>query len=473
MTFDFTQANYTAAALGVTPLLQVTKLGTTNNSTQHGQLKALTEVQKAVFVAGAGTVGLTTALALLKQGFTVVLHDPTQLPELSSQERDLKLFAVNYTNVQFFKDLGAWKAISALRANPYNTLSLYADGQPETVFTATEVNLDYLGYMIENTALVQGLLQTCQSYPNFIFLQHTQVISAQKINLQEETFSVANNYKIASKDIAWQLTFSNGLELITSVVLAADGANSFWRTQAKIGVDTHSYPTKCMLIQVETNPETTEKFAHHTWQFVDTNGPKAWLPESANAGVLCWYDQIRTIDSLQKLTPEQLKQRILDTFPLDRIGTDFTIIKAASFPLARRRAQHYWQANVLLLGDAAHTVSPLAGQGLNLGLLDAQCLSRVFADNTFTTIESRAMAYARERYLDNTIMQEFLSFLHHSYISKSPFAQDIRNMIYRVCAITPLKHYALNYANGDRKLLRGVTDIINSLSTIFNTTPKA
>ncbi|RIY34578.1 FAD-dependent monooxygenase [Psittacicella gerlachiana] len=451
--------------------LQVIELGDLSALSAESQLglqNLTTANNKSVFIAGAGCVGLAQALAFLNLGYQVILHDPKALTAWQEDKLDLKVFAVNHVNASFLETIGGWAQIQALRCNPYDQLSLHVGEQEqETLFTAAEVNLDKLGYMVENSALVQGLLTACQSYGSqFIFLNQVELEQAQKQYALRD-FSIANDYAPKAEHLSWLLSFKNGLKLKTNLVLAADGVNSFWRQQAKIGVDIHSYPTRCMLIQVETNPEVTGDYAHLTWQQVDEHGPKAWLPVNAGQGVLCWYDQIHTIEQLQKLPLTQLKNQVLANFPVEKIGTDFTITQVASFPLARQRAQHYWHNNVILLGDAAHTVSPLAGQGLNLGLQDVQCLTRLFADPSFTSLEALALAYARERFVDNTLMQEFLSSLHHLYISRSPIAKVLRENMYRINGITSVKHYALNYANGDRKLLRGLSDVSQSLLALL------
>lgn len=435
--------------------LQVVTVGS------HSGLEALTTAQgKAVFIAGAGCVGLAQALAFLDLGYTVILHDPKALTPWQAESTDLKVFAVNHVNADFLNKIGGWEKIAALRVNPYNQLSLHVGDQEQTtLFTAEEVNLEQLGYMVENAALVQGLLQACQAYGNkFVFLNQIEVTDAQ-LKYLGGSFSIGNNYAPDSKDLYWQITFSTGLVLNTNLVIAADGANSYWRQKAKIALDIHSYPTRCMMMLVDTDPEVTQAYAHLTWQQVDQDGPKAWLPVNASQGVLCWYDQIPTINALSKLSPEQLKQKVLTNYPLEKIGTNFTIRQVGSFPLARQRAKHYWQNKVLLLGDAAHTVSPLAGQGLNLGLQDVQCLTRLFADPSFRDLHALALVYASERFVDNSLMQEFLSVLHHAYISRSPLAKAFRENMYRVSGITSVKHYALNYANGDRSLLRGFSEI--------------
>ncbi|MFC6276792.1 FAD-dependent monooxygenase [Psittacicella hinzii] len=463
MAFTFNSAAKTA--LQVTALGDLEALNLTP-ATQSSLAKLQEQQARAVFIAGAGCVGLATALALLKQGYTVVLHDPQALTPWSAEQRDVKIFAVNHVNASYLDSLGAWDYIKALRVNAYDTLSLYAEQQPETFFTAQEVDIQELGYMVENAALVQGLLQACQAYENFIFLSQIQVTNAQRLNLAGE-FNVSEQYKPLASQHAWHITFNTGLSLVTNLVLAADGANSYWRQQANIGVDTHSYPTKCLLIQVETDAAVTSKYAHHTWQYIDEHGPKAWLPESENTGVLCWYDQIETIDALQQMPLARLTTQVLQKFPSDRVGTELKVLQAVSFPLARKRAKHYWQNNVLLLGDAAHTVSPLAGQGLNLGLQDVQCLDLLFANRDFKSLEALALAYARERFTDNTAMQEFLSFLHHTYVSQLGIFKMIKPNLYRILSITPLKHEALNYANGDRSVHRSVFTILNKLSNFL------
>lgn len=422
-------------------------------------LAGLNQRQTALIV-GAGCVGLATALALLKQGLSVVMYDQVCPAPYQADKLDLKVFAVNHHNVAYLETLGGWQEIAALRANPYQVLTqrIGAAGA-ETVFSADEIQLPQLGYMVENSALVNGLLKACQAYSNFYFLAGTKEaplnVEQAKLVLSEPV-SVANATKVNQVPKHWEIRLSNGLELTTSAVIACDGANSFWRRQAKIPVSIDQYPTKCCLFSVKTNPVHTAAYTHTTWQQVDPAGPKAWLPMAADEGVLCWYDYPEVIDAIVKNGPAALKQRMLKDYPLDKLGDDFEVGAIGAFPLQRVRALTYYQNNVVLLGDAAHTVSPLAGQGLNIGLQDVQTFSQKLS-STFTSLDLAFTAYYRERYGDNTLMQEGLSFLHRSYISKSPLAQAITNNLGKFMQVDALKQASLQYAVGNRDFLKGIS----------------
>lgn len=402
------------------------------------------------------------------------------------------MYAVNNKNVEFLNNLGAWSGIANKHVQVYKSLSLYSDTLEQIEFKASDINLDNLGYMVENAALVEGILEQCKIYDNFVLLladQGYQITSAKleypgTYYVSEQRFEVNPNLEqwgVAGRAVAgglaalhqhqlkldfsqgqsqqrhfpvhWVINFANGQTLKTSVVLAADGANSFWRQQAKIPLDIHNYPTKCMLVEVEGDAEVMFKYQEHTWQKIEQGGPKAWLPMSDSHGVLCWYDYPQVIDNFLNLSPEQQAQELLKNFPADRVGQQLKVLKAGAFALSRNRALRYWQNNVLLFGDAAHTVSPLAGQGLNIGLQDVQLFNELL-DAGYTDFDKLAYAYAHERFLDNSLMQDFLTLMHHSYISTNVLAKTFINNLGKIDNLPSLEKLALAYACGDRKLLR-------------------
>lgn len=444
-------------------------------------------------VAGAGVVGASLALSMLKAGYKVYLLDLKAPQPWSADSLDLKVYAVNHKNVEFLRHLGAWDHIASRRVQKYNQLSLYADELPETFFASADIGLDYLGYMVENSALIAGIFQACEAYGDqFKLLLGTDGYQVQSASLEtnglylvserryeidptKESWGVAgrsvdagltalHQHQIkleASQGLTqaeflpahWNIKFTNGEQMQTSVILAADGANSFWRNQAKIPLDIHNYPTKCMLVEVTGDAQFLGKFQEHTWQKIDPAGPKAYLPMGANHGVLCWYDYPQVIDAFLRLSPEQQASKLLANFPGERVGTQLQVGKAGAFPLSRNRALRYWQGNVLLFGDAAHTVSPLAGQGLNIGLQDVQLFAELMGQN-YEDFDRVGYAYAHERFVDNSLMQDFLTVLHHSYISKNPLAKLLTTNLNKIDQLPTVKKLALAYACGDRKLLR-------------------
>ena len=171
---------------------------------------------------------------------------------------------------------------------------------------------------------------------------------------------------------------SENIKIKTKLLIAADGANSQVRKLANIGMTGWDYQQSAMLINVET--ETKQQDI--TWQQFFETGPVALLPLSGKSDLggfasLVWYHKKSEIKKLSALSNEQLQLEVLQKFP-KRLGK-IKVIGKGSFPLTRRHANTYQKGQVLLLGDAAHTINPMAGQGVNLGFKDVKALQTVIA----------------------------------------------------------------------------------------------
>jgi 2-octaprenyl-3-methyl-6-methoxy-1,4-benzoquinol hydroxylase len=159
------------------------------------------------------------------------------------------------------------------------------------------------------------------------------------------------------------------------MLVAADGGNSRVRQTVGMGVTSWDYKQHAMVIYVETDYGQQDI----TWQRFVPSGPQAFLPLTGNYGSIVWYNSADEVRRLKALSSEALITELTATFP-DCLGQINQILGVASFPLKRQHAQHYVKAGVALVGDAAHMINPLAGQGVNIGLLDAAALAEVLVE---------------------------------------------------------------------------------------------
>lgn len=456
------------------------------------------DLRQGVFIAGSGIVGLSLALSHLREGFKVLVHTPFKvfMPELDATGNlsnpdyrfDLQYYAVNYYNYTFLQQLGATRLATQRGVNFYDQLTLTAAGQEPITFHTSDLQaastritnlapaqgLPALGAFVENRTMIADLLHACQQYgTQFLLLEECKITNSKSITTAPSELSVEEYLQLPAHNRGWRAEFDNGLILSLPYVLACDGSNSYWREQAHIPRYLNPYPTKCMMIELETDAQVTAQYQHHTWQYLDPHGPKAWLPHTANHGVLCWYDQIATIDQLQALTHEQLQQRILAHPELvKRLGNNINVKQHGNFKLVLTRALEYAQQNVLVFGDAAHTVTPIAGQGLNIGLQDVQCYHRLLkaqggrlASNALI-FEKVWTGYTRERQFDNTLMQEFLNKLHYSYIGTHVQDKLFKQALFFGGKNSQFKAIALAYATGDRKLLHTALKVKDTLTPV-------
>ena len=240
------------------------------------------------------------------------------------------------------------------------------------------------------------------------------------------------------------LTLDDGTALAARWVLACDGAESHTRKLAGIGVSRFEYRQHCMLINIDTD------FAQEdiTWQQFTPSGPRAFLPLPGRHGSLVWYDSPARIRALAAMSNEALAVEVRRHFP-SRLG-GFTVTDKGSFPLVRRHANDYHAGRVVLLGDAAHTINPLAGQGVNLGFKDVACWAGLLGKAGAQWHElALAGRYEGRRRPDNLLMQSGMDLFYGVFSNEIGPLRLARNLALNLAdKAGPLKEMALRYALG-------------------------
>lgn len=383
-----------------------------------------------VVVVGGGMVGAAAALGLAQTGWSVALleHEAPQPFEVESVP-DLRVSAIGCTSVSLLKQLGAWPQVQQMRYAPYRRLETWEQPGSQVVFDAASLLLPELGFMVENRVLQLALWQQMATCPNLTLLCPSRL----------QTMVRVDDY--------WKITLDAQREIQSHLVVGADGANSLVRRLAGIGTSGWQYRQSCMLITVETDTAQQDT----TWQQFFPSGPRAFLPLFDNWASLVWYDRPQRIRQLQALPLAQLNQEVAAAFP-SRLGT-VNAIAAGSFPLVRRHAQQYVQPGLVLLGDAAHTINPLAGQGVNLGYRDVKALLEVLnqareqAESWHS--EQVLQRYQRRRRTDNLIMQSGMDVFYTAFSNDLPAVKFVRNLALMAAQRAgKLKEHALKYALG-------------------------
>ena len=378
-------------------------------------------------VVGGGMVGAASALSLAQLGLTVALVEkfPPRafLPE---QSFDLRVSAISLGSQQLLTKLNAWPQITRWRCCPYTKLSVWES--EETQFDASDINQTHLGHIVENRLIQLALWQ--------------QINLSDKIQLfcPEEVISLI------------QFEDKVDVELINShisarIVIAADGAQSKIRQHAKIGVSGWQYNQSAMLMNVKTELPQQEI----TWQQYLPTGPVAMLPMPGRNASLVWYHNKEAIKNLMSLSNQQLTDKVHHVFP-KKLGK-ISINDKGAFPLTRQHANTYVQHRVVLVGDAAHTINPMAGQGVNLGFKDVLAFQSVVAD----LIESGQdwanpellQQYETLRRKDNLMMMSAMDALYLGFGHPSTTIKFARNTILKLVDNIPLvKNKVLAYACG-------------------------
>ncbi|MDX7715388.1 FAD-dependent monooxygenase [Aeromonas caviae] len=380
-----------------------------------------------IAIVGAGMVGAATACLLAAEGLSVRVIE-TRLPEPYAPEQplDLRVSAISQASVALLTRAGAWQYLQQMRLCPYRRLETWELDGFATRFDAVDLGLPQLGYIIENRLIQLALLKRMEDFPT----------------IQTHTPAAVTSLRQSADDAV--LTLDDGTELQARWVLACDGAESHTRRLAGIGVSRFEYRQHCMLINIDTD------FAQEdiTWQQFTPSGPRAFLPLPGRHGSLVWYDSPARIRALAAMSNEALAVEVRRHFP-SRLG-GFTVTAKGSFPLVRRHANDYHAGRVVLLGDAAHTINPLAGQGVNLGFKDVACWAGLL-DKARAQWHELALAgrYEGRRRPDNLLMQSGMDLFYGVFSNEIGPLRLARNLALNLAdKAGPLKEMALRYALG-------------------------
>ncbi len=376
-----------------------------------------------IVVIGGGMVGAATALGFAQQGKQVLLVEgKAPQPYDSQQPMDVRVSAISQTSVALLEQLGVWPAIEAMRVCPYRRLETWEAPECRTRFHSDSLGLEQLGYFVENRLLQLGIWQGFEHVDNLTLMCPD--------TLESIEFGELN-----------QVTLSSGYQCQAQWVIGADGANSKVRDLANIGVTAWDYRQHCMLISVQTQLPQQDI----TWQQFTPRGPRSFLPLCGHQGSLVWYDSPSRIKQLSAMSGEQLRKEILAEFPSE-LG-DISVQKFGSFPLTRRHAQAYFQHRCVLVGDSAHTINPLAGQGVNLGFKDVIKLLEVTEKHQLT--ERALRTYQASRRVDNLMMQTGMDVFYKGFSNTLPPLKFARNALLKIAEHSgPVKEQVLKYALG-------------------------
>lgn len=384
----------------------------------------MTKKRFDVAVVGGGMVGAATALGLALQGKRVAVIEGFAPKAFDAeQEMDIRISAISRASVELLKKLQVWDDIESMRVHPYSVLETWEWEGFNTRFDAVDLKLDNMGYMVENRIIQLGLWQSLEIHQNVTLFCPDRI----------DTF--------AHIDDGIDLLLDSGESLECKLLVGADGANSQVRQMSGIGLTAWDYRQHCMLINVETSSREQDT----TWQWFTPSGPRSFLPLGNGKACLVWYDKPETIKALSQMKPAELASQITSAFP-ERLG-DIKVEQSASFPLKRRHAQSYYKANLVLVGDSAHTINPLAGQGVNLGFKDVAALLEVLESGDYSK-ESLAR-YESTRRTDNLLMQGAMDAFYLGFSNSILPLKMARNVGLKLANNAgPVKQQALKYALG-------------------------
>ena len=309
-----------------------------------------------ILIAGGGMVGAAIACALSGNRLRIgVVEKQSPLLDWPRDEIDLRVSAINHASQNLLENIGAWDAIRERGVQPYREMRVWDQLRHGDIhFDSASIGEPDLGHIIQNR-IIQASLWECMQ-------QHADI----------ELLTPACITQMDHESEALSLLLDDGGSIRCKLAIAADGARSRLRDMAGISVDVHDFEQYAVVATVRT-PDGHQETA---WQRFLPNGPLAFLPVSPSACSIVWSTTEKESLELLEMESNLFCERLHEASE-GRLGTLECLPERARFPLRSQHAASYLGNRLVLAGDAAHQIHPLAGQGVNLGFRDAAVLAEV------------------------------------------------------------------------------------------------
>lgn len=390
--------------------------------------------QYDIIVVGGGVTGLTFACAMADTSLKMaVLDSGCESAEWSMDHYDPRVFAITLASKSLFEALDVWAICREMRVSPFQKMQVW-DSTGEIHFNGHEIGQSALGYIVENNVLKSALEKRIRDFENIDYRQ--------SILLTECVFD----------EEAAILKAHDGSLFKAKLIIGADGANSWIRNEAAIELHTRDYGHHALIAMVETEKPHQKTARQH---FL-TTGPLAFLPLNVAKGEqhcsIVWSTSPEHAQHLLSLDEEAFCLRLEEAFDA-RLGKVLHASKRMAFPLTMRHAKQYVKQRLALIGDAAHTIHPLAGQGMNLGLLDAAALADILKTALQKNRNIASLAtlrrYERWRKTDNLTMIAAMDVFKQLFASENMAVQSLRNAGLNLTnKLIPLKNEIMKRAMG-------------------------
>lgn len=384
-------------------------------------------------IVGGGVVGAACALALARCGLDVALVEGAVPRPWDRAHPDLRVYAFAADNASLLDALGVWNSVQAARVHPYRRMRVWdAGGGGELVFDADAFARRELGWIVEHGLLLDRLWA---ALPGAGVRVHCPARVAALEPMQDG-------------DEFARLQLEDGTRLQARIAIAADGAQSTLRQLAGLEIDRHDYAQRGIVGYVATaNPHQDT-----AWQRFLPTGPLAFLPCADGSSSIVWTLPEVEATRVLALDDHAFGEALARAFDA-RLGSVRPLSPRVAFPLRRQLVESYVRHRVLVLGDAAHAVHPLAGQGVNLGLRDVAALhaavdaaQRAGAD---WAAPARLARWARGRKSENALAAHAFEGINRLYGSDSMAATLLRGPLLGLAGkLPPLTHMLWKKAAG-------------------------
>ncbi|MDH3407532.1 MAG: UbiH/UbiF/VisC/COQ6 family ubiquinone biosynthesis hydroxylase [Gammaproteobacteria bacterium] len=385
-----------------------------------------------VVIVGGGMVGASVACALGNSSLKVALLDRVPVPAPPEKDYDLRVSAITLAAHTLFENLGAWSGMARRRVSPVREMRVWSgEGSGAIHFNAAEIGEPALAWIIENSVIQAALIERLHQFTNIHSLCPVGITN----------ITLADNGAV--------VTLNDERTLMAKLLVGADGADSGVRRAAGIETQSLDLHQKGIVATI-----TTEKPHEATarQRFLAT-GPLAFLPmDEPQTCSIVWSADTARADQLFALDDAAFIHELQNAMG-ESLGAIQTVSPRAAFPLALSHARAYTAPHLALVGDAAHTVHPLAGQGVNLGFLDAATLAEVLLDATVKHKDIGAhevlRRYERWRKGNNLAMISITGGFKYLFGNDLPVVSQLRNWgLDLTNAATPVKNFIMRRASG-------------------------
>lgn len=377
-----------------------------------------------IIIVGGGMVGAALAARLGHAGVSVGLVELGHAPTPPSGDYDLRISSLNARSLAFVKASGTM--LPEERCCPFRHIDVAnQDGSGHSLFSAQDSGMEDFGIFIENRTLQYALWQRLENLPSITC--YTQCVPLSTM----------------ATSTTRMLELDNGQTLSARLIVGADGARSTLRELAGISTSSYDYHQRALIINVETELPQQDV----SWQCFTPTGPIAMLPLPGQRASLVWYDGDEASKAREQLSDDALQMAIETAFP-KRLGKLTRIVARGSFPIKRQHAKRYISKRLALIGDAAHVVHPLAGQGLNIGLHDADTLAELIIKGRDPGDSITLHRFECQRRFANQAMIAATDSFHHLFTGAKPLRQ-LGDLSLHLAERLPLaKRMMMQQANG-------------------------
>lgn len=363
-----------------------------------------------IAIVGGGIVGLTLAAALKNSELSIAVIDKAACYQPLSEKPTARVSAINQANIKALKKFDVWSYLQQDRANPYTDMHVWdKDSFGDIHFSCGEMGSDALGIIVENQALVNALAEAGEAQSN------VQLVTA-------------GIERVLAGPNQTMLMLDNDEVLSCRLLVGADGANSFVRKQAGLPITFKDYEHTAIVANIKTD----EPHNNVARQAFTPTGPLALLPMVApNVCSIVWSQTPEQAASLMALDDEAFCNA-LTAASNSKLGMTALETKRSAFPLTMRYARQWAKDGVVLIGDAAHTIHPLAGQGANLGMQDAlvlaEMLSSLNASGKDIGLYKNLRSYERSRKTEAMKMIAAMDGFKFLFDGHDPFKKLLRGI---------------------------------------------